>query len=68
MTTAEEMEILYDMISTAAARAMGIERFELKAGNPAHLVVLNENNVLEALRNHAEPRAVISHGALVRMG
>ena len=65
MTAAEEMEILYDMITTKAAQAMGIKDFELKVGVPAHLVVLNQPNVLEALRYHERPAYVISHGKLV---
>jgi len=65
MTTAAEMETLYDMITTRAAQAMGLRDFELRAGSPAHLVVLDVPNVLEALRYHAAPTHVISHGKLV---
>lgn len=65
MTTAAEMETLYDMITGRAGRAMGLQDFELKAGAPAHLVVLDAPNVLEALRYHAAPTHVISHGRLV---
>ena len=65
MTTAVEMEILYDMITTRSAQAMGLRDFELKVGAPAHLVVLDAPNVLEALRDHAAPTHVISHGNLV---
>jgi len=65
MTTSEDMEKLYDMVTVDAAKAMGIKNFGLKEGNDAHLVVLKEENVLEALRNHDEPAYVISHGKLV---
>lgn len=65
MTTTVELEQLYQMITGAAARAMGLADFELKVGAPAHLVVLNAPNVLEALRFHEAPAAVISHGQLV---
>jgi cytosine deaminase len=65
MTSAAEMETLYDMITTRAAQAMGIRDFGLKVGAPAHLVVLNQPNVLEALRHHERPAHVISHGKLV---
>ena len=65
MTTAAEMDQLYRMITVDAARAMGLTDFELKVGAPANLVVLNAPNVLEALRNHAAPATVISHGQLV---
>jgi len=65
MTSAQEMEILYDMITTRAAQAMGLSDFKLRVGAPAHLVVLNQPNVLEALRYHERPAHVISHGKLV---
>jgi cytosine deaminase len=65
MTTASEMEILYDMITVKAAQSMGLRDFELKVGAPAHLVVLGVPNVLEALRYHAAPAYVISHGRLI---
>jgi cytosine deaminase len=39
----------------------------LKVGAPAHLVVLRERSILEALRNHDAPLFVVSHGALVDM-
>jgi cytosine deaminase len=65
MTSTAEMEQLYQMITGAAARAMGLTNFELKIGAAAHLVVLNTPNILEALRHHEAPVAVISHGQLV---
>jgi cytosine deaminase len=65
MTAAAEMEILYDMITTRAAEAMGIRDFKLKVGAPAHLVVLDKPNILEALRHHDRPAHVISHGKLI---
>lgn len=65
MMTAAEMETLYDMITRHAARAMGFRNFGLEVGAPAHLVVLDVPNVLEALRHHAPPVHVISHGRVV---
>ncbi len=65
MTTAADMEILYDMITRNPAQAMGIKDFGLKVGVPAHLVVLTQPTVLEALRYHEAPLYVISHGELV---
>jgi cytosine deaminase len=65
MTTREDMETLYDMVTTRAAEAIGLKDFNLKAGAPANLVILDEPNVLEALRNHAPPTHVISHGKLI---
>jgi cytosine deaminase len=53
------------MVTVNAARAMNVRGHELKVGGNASLVVLNAPNVLEALREHAAPKAVISHGKLV---
>jgi cytosine deaminase len=65
MTTSAQMETLYDMITLKAAQAMGLREFGLNAGAPAHLVVLDVPSILEALRYHAAPAYVISHGKLV---
>lgn len=65
MTTRPEMEVLYDMITTKAAECIGVQDFKLAAGNPAHLVVLDVSNTLEAFRYHEAPLHVISHGKLV---
>jgi cytosine deaminase len=65
MTTRADMEALYDMVTTDAAKAIGLEDFKVRVGASANLVVLDEPNVLEALRNHAAPAHVISHGVLV---
>jgi cytosine deaminase len=65
MTTREDMEVLYDMVTTEPAKAIGLVDHTLKLGAPANLVVLNEPNVLEALRNHDAPAYVISQGKLV---
>jgi cytosine deaminase len=65
MTTTREIETLYDMITVNAARAMNIKAHALQIGSPANLVVLDAPNVLEALREHAAPLHVISHGKLV---
>jgi len=64
MTTADGMDQLYSMISTDAGKAMGVD-LRLEVGAPAHLVVLGEPNVQEALRTHAAPRHVISHGRTI---
>ncbi len=65
MTTRQDMETLYDMVTKRAAQCIGLGDFELKVGAPANIVVLDEPNVLEALRNHEAPAYVISHGALI---
>ncbi len=62
MTTFEEMDILYDLITTNGAKAMGIKNFKLEEGNPANLVVLNATSVWEALTEHEKPLYVIKEG------
>lgn len=64
-TTREDMEALYTMVTKSAARCIGLKDFEIKVGAPANLVVLDQPNVLEALRFHEKPAYVISHGKLV---
>jgi cytosine deaminase len=65
MTTHRELESLYDMVTVNAARAMNIEAHALRVSSPADLVLLSAPAVLEALREHAAPLHVISHGKLV---
>jgi len=57
MTTFQDMEILYDLITTNAARALGIEGF-----NKANLVILNAESVWEAIWSHEAPLYVIKDG------
>lgn len=65
MTSAAEMDILYDMITTEAAKAIGLKDFKIEVGAQANLVILDAPNVREALRYHRPPMRVISHGALL---
>lgn len=64
-TTREDMETLYTMVTTNPAKAIGLQDFAIKEGAVANLVVLDQPNVLEALRYHEKPQYVISHGKLV---
>ena len=65
MTSLRDMETIYDMITTRAAKAMGVKDHELKIGAPADLVVLNAESVYEAIWYQVEPRYVISRGKIV---
>jgi len=65
MMSGADQEALYDMVTTAAARSLRLSDHELGVGSPANLVVLRGATVAEALRFHAAPRAVVSHGRLV---
>ena len=62
----EELDILYNLITTSAAQAIGIKRFELKEGNRANLVVLDVRDIWEAIWHHEEPQYVIKDGCVVK--
>jgi cytosine/creatinine deaminase len=62
MMSRTEMETLYDMITVNPANALHIADFGITVGAAANLVVLDQPDIGDALRFHAEPRAVISHG------
>lgn len=62
MTNFQQMEVVYDMITTTAAKALGVRDFEMKEGNPANLVVLTQESVWKALWEHEAPMAVIKAG------
>ena len=65
MMAAPDQEVLYDLVTTAAGRSIGLTDHRLEVGAPANLVVVQGENVTEALRFHAAPLAVVSHGRLV---
>lgn len=65
MMAEEDMEFLYDAVTTSPADAIGLEDHRLAVGNVANLVVLEGDSVAEALRFHAAPRHAVSHGRLV---
>jgi cytosine deaminase len=68
MTTLEEMNLLYDLITTRSAQAMGMKDFAMREGNRANLVVLNAESVWEALTYHEAPIHVIKDGKEVTKG
>ena len=68
MVGRDEMEILYDLITTNAAKALNIKNFGLKEGCTADLVVLDAENVWEALWSHEAPLHVIRNGVEITLG
>jgi cytosine deaminase len=62
MTSFDDMKILYDLITTHAAKALGIADFQIAVGNPANLVVLDAKSEWEAIWSHEAPRIVIKDG------
>ncbi|MBR0435955.1 MAG: amidohydrolase family protein [Clostridia bacterium] len=62
MMTFEDMELLYDMITTEAAVVLGMKNHELKVGGNADLVVLDQPDVYHAIWYHRPPVCVIRNG------
>jgi cytosine deaminase len=62
MTSNQDREILYDMITKNAAKVMGIDGYGLAKDNPANLVILDAKDLRTALTYHTEPLYVIRNG------
>ncbi len=62
MISRPELEVLYDLITTSAAKALGIKDYGLKEGCNADLVILDAASVWEALWSHDYPLHVIKDG------
>jgi cytosine deaminase len=65
MMAGPDQQVLYDLVTIAAGRSIGLTDHRLEVGAPANLVVVRGENVNEALRFHAAPLAVVSHGRLI---
>ena len=62
MTTFDGMEKIYDMITTSAARALGMKGHSLEPGGNADLVILDAEDVYHAIWEHNAPRYIIRNG------
>ena len=62
MTTFADMEIIYDMVTTSAARALDIKNHVLEVGGNADLVILEAEDVYHAIWQHSKPKFVIRNG------
>ena len=65
MSGQEELETLFDMITTRPARALGIANYDLSVGSPADLVVFAAPSEIDALRLVAPRRLVLRGGRVV---
>jgi len=65
MTTLDNIETLYDMITINAAKAMGLISYCLHEGCEANIVVLNARSAYEAIWKQDVPRYVIRRGKIV---
>lgn len=65
MTYPSELETVFEMITTNAARAMNLEGYGIAEGNYADLVLIEAPNIRDALRLQPPRRAVFYRGRLV---
>ncbi len=59
------IELVYDAVTTTAARVLGVEGHRLEVGGNADLVVHHHPTLREVLSHHRAPRHVIASGRVV---
>lgn len=65
MRTAAQQEVLVDLVTTSAARVLGLGAYGLREGGPADLLVHDAQRTVDLLARHAAPRTVIRAGRVV---
>lgn len=65
LTGSEELPWVWDSITTAAARVMGLTNYGIAEGLPANLVVFEEPSTVDIIRVLPRPRWVLSRGMIV---
>ncbi|HEV7188421.1 MAG TPA: amidohydrolase family protein [Blastococcus sp.] len=65
MRSAPQLEVLVDLVTTSAARVLGLPGHGLRVGGPADLLVHDAVRTVDLLAQHAPPRVVIRAGRIV---
>jgi cytosine/creatinine deaminase len=65
MRSAPQQEVLVDLVTTSAARVLGLPDHGLRKGGPADLLVHDATRTVDLLGRHAPPRAVIRRGRVL---
>ena len=66
MCSDRDLELVYDMVTTMAAKVLNLKGHELVVGGNADLVVLKEKDVKHAIWYHEEPVYVIKNGGIIK--
>lgn len=66
MVSDKDIELLYDMVTTMAAKVLNMKGHEMVTGGNADLVVLNCKDVKQAIWYHEEPMHVIKNGVIIK--
>jgi cytosine/creatinine deaminase len=65
MRTALQQELLLDLVTTTAARVLGLPAYRLRVGGPADLLVHDGTRTLDLLARHEPPRVVVRGGRVL---
>jgi cytosine deaminase len=65
MRSAPQLEVLVDLVTTSAARVLGLPGYGLREGGPADLLVHDAARTVDLLARHEPPRVVIRAGQIV---
>ena len=65
MRSAPQQEALVDLVTTSAARVLGLTGYGLRTGGPADLLVHDATRTVDLLAHHAPPRVVIRAGRVI---
>jgi cytosine deaminase len=61
----EELEFAFDMVTSAAARVLGVEAYGIAVGAPADFVAVDASSVAEAVATRPKRKLVISKGHVI---
>jgi cytosine/creatinine deaminase len=65
MRSAPQLEVLVDLVTTSAARVLGLDGYGLREGGPADLLVHEATRTVDLLARHDPPRVVIRAGRIL---
>ncbi|MGY1593413.1 amidohydrolase family protein [Geodermatophilus sp. SYSU D00708] len=68
MRSAPQLEVLVDLVTTSAARVLGLPGAGLRVDGPADLLVHEATRTVDLLARHAPPRVVVRAGAVLAGG
>ena len=65
LRSAPQQELLVDLVTTSAARVLGLAGFGLREGGPADLLVHDAARTVDLLARHAPPQVVVRAGEVL---
>jgi cytosine deaminase len=65
LRSAPQQELLLDLVTSSAARVLGLPGYGLREGGPADLLVHDATRTVDLLARHAPPRVVVRGGRVL---